>query len=69
MDHWILGITQQVTCSPYTTFNEGSRLQQHHQDLIDEANWRVVSDFLNPQYEALNQDIKWLTKLKWKDNP
>ena len=71
MDHWDLEITQQLTCSPYTTFNECSRLplQPQHQDRIDEPNWGVgVSDFLDPQYEGLNQDIKWLTKLKWKKN-
>ena len=69
MDHWKLGITQQLTCSPCTIFNECSGLPPHlqHHEHIDEDNWGVgVSDFLDPQYEGMNQDIKWLTKLKWK---
>jgi len=67
MDHCLLGSKQQLTCFPYYTPNKFKSI--HHQQQQIEGNWKIdATDCLDPQYEGLNQDIRWITKLKWKRN-
>jgi len=63
-----MGVKQQhQTCFPNSTPHEYYNTLQKQQYIGDI--WNVhASDFLNPLYEVINQDIKWITKLKWKRN-
>ena len=67
MDHCLMGVKQKQTCFPNSTphkYYNTLQKQQYTGDI-----WNVhASDFLNPLYEVINQDIKWITKLKWKRN-
>ena len=67
MDHCPIGVKQQPTCflnsTPHESYNILQK-QQHTGDI-----WNIhASDFLNPLYEVINQDIKWISKLKWRRN-
>ena len=67
MDHCLMGVKQQPTCFPNSTPPEYYNTLQKQQYTGDI--WNIhASDFLNPLYEVINQDIKWITKLKWKRN-
>ena len=67
MDHCLMGVKQQPTCFPNSTPHEYINTLQKQQHIGDI--WNVhASYFVNPLYEVINQDIKWITKLKWKRN-
>ena len=67
MDHCLMESKQQLTCFPYseTSKFKGDQCLQHQ----IEGEWKKdANNCPNLQYEGLNQDIKWITKLKRRRN-
>ena len=65
MDHCLRGIKQQSRCFPYLTPHEYSSVIPREQHSLN--SWNVYSsEGLNPMYKGINQDIKWITKIKRK---
>ena len=65
MDHCLRGIQHKSKCFSYLRPHDYSRINPREKQTL--CNRNVYSrEGLDPMYEGINQDIKWITKIKRK---